>query len=133
MFAGLQFSPVLHTDCTNAKENGKNVSVFVCATPDGKAMYFARRKKGMKECLAHVLRYLKDGIENEADRTWNKEMRSLIQEMIHYRNGLSGEAVPILRKSMGLKNATGQSCKKQGKNTTTFRQVRIIKRDITCI
>lgn len=124
MFAGLQLSPVLHTDCTNAKENGKNVSVFVCAAPDGNAMYFARRKKGHEgvkgtpvedyqgilvhdhektfyrygtdhqECLAHVLRYLKDSIDNEADRTWNKEMRSLIQEMIHYRNGLPVEAVP---------------------------------------
>lgn len=128
MFAGLQLSPVLHTDCTNAKENGKNASVFVCATPDGKAMYFARRKKGHEgvkgtpvedyqgilvhdhektfyhygadhqECLAHVLRYLKDSIDNEADRTWNKEMRSLIQEMIHYRNGLPGEAVPDTEK-----------------------------------
>ena len=128
MFADLQLSPVLHTDCTNAKENGKNAIVFVCATPDGKAMYFARRKKGHEgvkgtpvedyqgilihdhektfyhygaghqECMAHVLRYLKDSIENEADRTWNKEMRSLIQEMIHYRNSLPGEAVPDTEK-----------------------------------
>lgn len=123
MFADLLLSPVMHTDCTNARENGKNVSVFVCATPDGKAMYFARKKKGHggvkgtpvedyqgilvhdhektfynygadhQECLAHVLRYLKDSIDNEADRTWNKEMRCLIQEMIHYRNGLGEEAV----------------------------------------
>lgn len=49
MFADLLRSPVMHTDCTNAKENGKNAYVFVCATPDGKAMYFASRKKGMKE------------------------------------------------------------------------------------
>ena len=40
-----------------------------------------------QECLAHVLRYLKDSIENEPDRRWNKEMRSLIQEIIHFRNG----------------------------------------------
>lgn len=132
MFADLQLSPVLHTDCTNAKENGKNASVFVCAAPDGKAMYFARRKKGHEgvkgtpvedyhgilvhdhdktfyhygadhqECLAHVLRYLKDSIDNEADRTWNKEMRSLIQEMIHYRNGLPKEAVPDTEKVNGF-------------------------------
>lgn len=132
MFADLQLSPVLHTDCTNAKENGKNASVFVCATPDGNAMYFARRKKGHEgvkgtpvedyqgilvhdhektfyhygvnhqECLAHVLRYLKDSIDNEADRTWNKEMRSLIQEMIHYRNGLPKEAVPDTEKVNGF-------------------------------
>ena len=35
-----------------------------------------------------MLRYLKDSIENEPDRTWNKEMRSLVQEMIHFRNGI---------------------------------------------
>ena len=39
-----------------------------------------------QECLAHVLRYLKDSMDNEPDRTWNKEMRSLVQEMIHFRN-----------------------------------------------
>lgn len=124
MFADLLLSPVMHTDCTNAKENGKNACVFVCAAPDGNAMYFASRKKGHEgvkgtpvedyqgilvhdhektffhygtdhqECLAHVLRYLKDSIENEADRTWNKEMRSLIQEMIHYRNCLPQGAPP---------------------------------------
>ena len=127
-FADLLLSPVLHTDCTNAKENGKNAYVFVCAAPDGKAMYFARRKKGHEgvkgtpvedyqgilvhdhektfynygaqhqECLAHVLRYLKDSIDNEADRTWNKEMRALVQEMIHYRNGLPEEAPPDTEK-----------------------------------
>ena len=34
---------------------------------------------------SHVLRYLKDSIDNEPERTWNKEMRSLVQEMIHFR------------------------------------------------
>ena len=132
MFADLLLSPVMHTDCTNAKENGKNAYVFVCAAPNGKAMYFASRKKGHEgvkgtpvedyqgilvhdhektffhygtdhqECLAHVLRYLKDSIENEADRTWNKEMRSLIQEMIHYRNRLPQEAEPDTEKVSGF-------------------------------
>lgn len=132
MFADLLLSPVMHTDCTNAKENGKNAYVFVCAAPNGKAMYFASRKKGHEgvkgtpvedyqgilvhdhektffhygtdhqECLAHVLRYLKDSIENEADRTWNKEMRSLIQEMIHYRNCLPQEAEPDTEKVSGF-------------------------------
>lgn len=115
MFAGMLLSPVMHTDCTNAKVNGKSAYVYVCATPDGQALYFAREKKGHEgvkgtvtedyqgilvhdhdktfysygtghqECLAHILRYLKDSIENEPDRNWNKEMRSLVQEMIHYR------------------------------------------------
>ena len=132
MFADLLLSPVMHTDCTNAKENGKNAYVFVCAAPNGKAMYFASRKKGHEgvkgtpvedyqgilvhdhektffhygtdhqECLAHVLRYLKDSIENEADRTWNKGMRSLIQEMIHYRNCLPQEAEPDTEKVSGF-------------------------------
>lgn len=31
-----------------------------------------------QECLAHILRYLKDSINNESERTWNKEMRSLV-------------------------------------------------------
>jgi len=119
MFADMLLSPVMHTDCTNAKVNGKSAYIFVCATPDGEALYFAREKKGHEgvkgtptedyqgilvhdhektfysygtdhqECLAHILRYLKDSIDNEADRIWNKEMRSLVQEMIHYRNGIS--------------------------------------------
>ena len=29
-----------------------------------------------QECLAHVLRYLKNSMENEPERTWNKEMRN---------------------------------------------------------
>ena len=119
MFADLLLSPVMHTDCTNAKTNGKNTCVFVCAAPDGRTLYFARDKKGHEgikgtpveyyqgilvhdhdttfykygsdhqECLAHILRYLKDSIDNEPERTWSKKMRSLVQEMIHYRNSLA--------------------------------------------
>lgn len=118
IFADLLLSPVMHTDCTNAKVNGKKAYVFICACPDGQAMYFAREKKGHEgvrgtpvedylgilvhdhestfqsygtdhqECLAHILRYLRDSIENETDRTWSKQMRPLLQEMIHYRNSL---------------------------------------------
>ena len=115
-YADMLFSPVMHTDCTNARENGKGCYVYVCATPDGKALYFARAKKrheGVKgtvaedyqgilvhdhditfysygtehqECLTHVLRYLKGSMDNEPGRAWNKEMHGLIQEMIHIRN-----------------------------------------------
>lgn len=115
-------SPVMHTDCTNARVNGQSAYVFICAEPDGPALYYARETKGHagvagtivedyqgilihdhektfyrygsvhQECLAHVLRYLKGSMENEPERTWNKAMYSLIQEMIHYVNGLeSGE------------------------------------------
>ena len=118
IFSELLLSPVMHIDCTNAVVNGKSAYVFVCASPDGKALYFARHKKGHKgvegtaaqdyegtivqdheatfyqygtdhqECLAHVLRGLKDSMLNEPDRTWNKEMHALLREMIHYRNSL---------------------------------------------
>lgn len=132
LFAEMLLSPVMHTDCTNAKVNGKSVYVFVCATPDGKTLYFARDKKGHEgvkgtvtedyqgilvhdhertfynygtghqECLAHVLRYLKDSIQNEPDRTWNGEMRSLIQEMIHYRKSIPPEEEADANKTAGF-------------------------------
>ena len=41
---------------------------------------------GHQECLAHVLRYLKGSMENEPGRGWNRKMRELLQEMIHYAN-----------------------------------------------
>lgn len=101
--------------------NGKSANVFICATPDGQALYFAREKKGHEgvkgtvveeyqgtlihdhertffsygsdhqECLAHILRYLKDSMNNESERTWNKKMYSQIRKMIHYRNNLPPE------------------------------------------
>ena len=43
---------------------------------------------GHQECLAHILRYCKDSIQNEPDRKWNKKMYKLLEEMIHYRNGI---------------------------------------------
>lgn len=124
LFADLLLSPVMHTDCTNAKVNGESAYVYVCATPDGKALYSASENKGHKgvkdtpvedyqgilvhdhdrtfynygsnhqECLAHILRYLKDSMSNEPDRTWNKEMYSLLREMIHYRNGVPSDEKP---------------------------------------
>ena len=107
IFRDMLLSPVMHTDCTNARVNGESSYVFVCGVPDGGVLYFARDKKGHdhdvtfykygtghQECLAHVLRYLKDSMDNEKDRTWNRQMHSLIQEMIHYRNGLSESEEP---------------------------------------
>lgn len=118
LFHRILSSPVMHIDCTNARTNGKNAYVFVTATPEGEALYFARHKKGHEgikgtpaedyngilvhdhektfykygsahqECLAHVERYLKDSAENEKDKTWSRKMRALLKEMIHYRNGL---------------------------------------------
>ena len=119
-FADLLLSPVMNADFTSARVNGKNVQVAVCAAP-GITLYFAREHKGHKgiagtpvehyhgilvhdhditfysygdghqECLIHVLRYLKDSMENEPNLQWNRKMRKLLQEMIHYRKGLSVE------------------------------------------
>ena len=41
-----------------------------------------------QEYLAHILRYLRLVEENEPEKTWSVSMRALIQEMIHYWNGL---------------------------------------------
>ena len=45
-FKDMLLSPVMHTDCTNARVNGESAYVFVCAVPDGDVLYFAREKKG---------------------------------------------------------------------------------------
>ena len=117
IFSNLQHSPVMGIDFSGARLNGKNVQISVCAGPAG-VIYQARENKGHKgvkgtpvedyqgilihdhdltfysygsahqECLTHILRYLLDSIENEPALTWNKQMRELIREMIHYRNSL---------------------------------------------
>lgn len=124
IFNRMLLSPIMHTDCTNACVNGKSAYVFVCAVPNGGVLYFAREKKGHEgvkgtvaedyqgtlvhghestfykygtnhqDCLAHVLRYLKDSMDNEKERTWSRQMHALIREMIHYRNGLSEREQP---------------------------------------
>lgn len=124
IFSNLLLSPVIHTDNTNAKLNGKSHFVFVSASPDGLVLYQSRENKGHngikgtpvedyfgilvhdhdktfynygsnhQECLAHVLRYLKDSIVNEPELKWNGQMRTLLQEMIHFRNELSEGEIP---------------------------------------
>lgn len=118
LFADMLLAPVMHIDCTNARVNGESAYVFVNATPDGKVYYSASTKKGHtgvegtpaenyqgilvhdheltfynygsdhQECLAHVLRYLKDSMQNETNLTWSRKMHSFIQEVIHYRNSI---------------------------------------------
>ena len=116
-FADILLSPVMGIDFTTANVNGKKAAVAVCATPDI-VLYFAREHKGHKgiegtpaetclnilvhdhdltyysygdnhqECNDHVLRYLKDSIDNEVHLKWSSQMRALIQEMIHFRKHL---------------------------------------------
>lgn len=130
--------PVMHTDCTSARVNGENAYVFICAAPDGPALYYAREVKGHagvagtliedyqgilihdhektfyrygtahQECLAHVLRYLKGSMENEPERTWNKDMHSLLQEMIHYVNRLESGAGREAEKLLEYENRYDQ-------------------------
>ena len=93
--------PVIHTDCTNTRVNGKSAYVFIRTVPNGPALYYAREVKGHggvagtpvedyqgilihdhektfyrygcshQECLAHVLGHLKGSMENEPERKWN--------------------------------------------------------------
>jgi hypothetical protein len=116
-YSDLLLCPVMNTDATSAKVDGKNVHVYVCATPRT-VMYFAREHKGHEglagtpvedyqgilvhdhdktfyrygsghqECNGHGLRYLKDSMDNEPELRWNMQMRELLRKMIHYRNGL---------------------------------------------
>jgi len=123
VFSDLVGAPVLNEDFTTARVNGKNVNVFICATPH-ESGYYAKKHKGHEgikgtpaelngnihvhdhditfykygslhqECLIHILRYLLDSMENEKNLTWSANMRTLIQEMIHYRNSLDPEEDP---------------------------------------
>ena len=40
----------------------------------------------IRKYMVHILRYLKDSMENEPDRTWNRQMHGLVREMIHAVN-----------------------------------------------
>ena len=116
-FCDIQLSPAMGVDFTETNVNGKKAYVLVNATEAG-VMFFARKHKGHKgiegspvadyqrtlihdhdtafykygrahqECLQHVLRYLLDSMNNEAKLKWNKQMRELVREMIHFRKGL---------------------------------------------
>lgn len=49
---------------------------------------------GHQECMQHNCRYLIGSKENEPDLEWNHKMHALIQEMLHYRNGLGENDAP---------------------------------------
>ena len=121
-FADILLSPTMNVDLTGSRVDGENNHVMVCATPEI-TLYFAREQKGHaaikgtpledylgtaihdhdktflnyarwhQECLAHILRYLLNSIENEPHLTWNKDMRKLLQQMIHYINSLDEDEI----------------------------------------
>lgn len=112
IFDRLVKAPVLYSDATGCRINGKGGFVIICATP-GEMQYYYRKNKGHtgiagtpvegnefilvhdhdktyysygsdhQECLAHVLRYLKDSMENEQNLQWNKKMHTFLSKMIH--------------------------------------------------
>ena len=108
----LLLAPSMHTDFTPGRVNGKTVQVLICTNPY-ETLYCFNEHKGHQgisgtpveeylqtlvhdhditfynyggdhqECLAHVLRYLQNAIENEPDLTWHKDMKALISRSIH--------------------------------------------------
>lgn len=143
LFKALLDAPVMNADGTTVRINGKNSQVFVCCNQDT-AMYFARESKGHEgvrgtpvesyggilihdhdktyyrygsdhqECMVHILRYLKGSMENEPDRTWNREMHGLIQEMIHAVN-LSKDGVLTQEERSAYSERYDEIVKKAGK------------------
>lgn len=127
IFNNLQKSPCMYSDATVGRVNGINNAVIICATPN-ESLYYAKDGKGTaglsgtpvedymftlvhdhdktyynyggahQECLAHVLRYLQDSIENEPNLTWSSKMKSFLSELVHeykLQDGLIDEALQL--------------------------------------
>ena len=116
IFLDLMAAPVLHTDFTFGRVNGKTAAVIICATPDGKVMYQARETKGKEgvkgspvefyegtvvsdhesvladkgtrhqECMSHIERYVRSAQETEPSRQWPPLLLNWSQESIHFWN-----------------------------------------------
>lgn len=112
IFTKLLACDVMHTDNTTSRVNGSGKSVLICAQGE-LCLYFLRDSKGHEgvkgtpveffqgtlvhdhdrtfyaygsshqECLAHVLRYLKNSMDNEPELKWNRKMHSFLENMIH--------------------------------------------------
>lgn len=116
IFQELMAAPVLHTDFTFGRCAGKQSSVIISATDDGKVLYQGREKKGdegvkgspveyysgtvvsdheaaiikhgsrHQECMAHVKRYAKGEAENEPANTWGQKLDIWIKNSVEYWN-----------------------------------------------
>lgn len=112
IFEHLTLSPSIHADFTPGRVNGKCIQILLC-TDGNELLYLMRDHKGHKgiagsplehyrnviihdhdstfysyggdhqECLAHVLRYLQDSIDNEPCLHWNRDMKAFLSKMIH--------------------------------------------------
>lgn len=113
IFRHMMDSEVMHSDFTFSRVSGKQASVIITATKDA-VLYQERTKKGdegvkgspvenyvgilvsdhetalakhgskHQECLAHILRYAKDGVENEPDKTWHGLLCEWIGRSVSY-------------------------------------------------
>lgn len=118
----LMSSPVMGADFTGANVAGEARQVLLLASPAA-SMLLARPGKGHagieatplegycgcvthdhdktfysygtshQECMQHNVRYLVGSVQDEPHLTWNKEMLSLVREMLHARN-LKGSVGP---------------------------------------
>lgn len=114
IFLDLIASPIMHSDFTFGRMNGKQAAVIICVTPDGTVLYQGRAKKGdegvkgsplevydntlvsdhesaiikhgekHQECLQHVERHARSSVENEPDRAWNRQLMDWIPDNIHH-------------------------------------------------
>ena len=114
IFLDLMAAPVLHTDFTFGRVNGKTAAVIICVTPEGKVMYQARETKGKEgvkgspvefyegtvvsdhesvladkgsrhqECMSHIERYIRSAQETESSRKWPPLLLNWSQESIHF-------------------------------------------------
>ena len=113
IFRQLQEAQAIYTDTTGGNVNGRQKAVFIHTDKDC-ALYQARDSKGHEgiegtpleksrgivvhdhaiifyhygtghqECMAHILRGLMASIEFEPDLTWNRQMKGLLEKMIHF-------------------------------------------------
>ena len=120
IFLQLSTAPILHSDFTFGRMNGKQTAVAITAT-DTAVMYQGRTKKGdegvkgtpleyydgtvvsdhesaikkhgsrKQECLSHIRRYAKGVIENEPERTWAGLLTKWITDSIDYWNNVNDE------------------------------------------
>lgn len=131
IFLKLMSSPVMHADFTFGRAGGRQTSVIITAAGDT-VMYQGRKKKGdegikgsplefyegtlvsdheaaiikhgsrHQECLAHLLRYAKSGMENEPEKTWHKKLAEWIKKSVAYRNDVDGGNIKYSGKTAKL-------------------------------
>lgn len=108
----LLLAPSMNIDFTPGRVNGTGIQVVFCGNGE-ESLYLYRDSKGHKgvagtpaeeyqhilihdhdstfysygadhqECLAHILRYLQNAIENEPDLTYHRSMQDLLKQVIH--------------------------------------------------